>query len=380
MPFNPIQKIILIPFLLLLNSCITPFIPHTNEDNKLLVVEGLITDQPDTNTIKLSRSLPPGIRSYAKPVTGCTVTVSDDLGNTFIFKETVDGTYVSDPSEFQGVIGRFYTLHINTNDAYYNLNYASYPMELKPVPVIDSVYYEKVTIAEAVGGYSKFSKKEGCQIYLNSNDPNNKCKFYKWDFTETWEFQLPYPVTNWRCWVSSNSSLINIKTTSGLAEDRIVRHPLNFISNKTDRLKEKYSILVNQYSLNEDEYAYWEKLHKVTESIGTLYDITPAAIPGNIYCIENPTETVLGYFSVSAKTSKRIFIKDRFLGLVNLYTYDACFGDTIWGDTYIPNLNTTVWALIDRYPIYVVITRDRGCADCTERGTNREPDFWKEGK
>jgi hypothetical protein len=234
-----------------------------------------------------------------------------------------------------------------------------------------------VTIAEAVGGYTK---REGCQIYLNSNDPNKKCKFYRWDFTETWEFQLPYPVINWRCWISSNSSSINVKTTSGLDEDRIVRHPLNFISNKTDRLKEKYSILVNQYSLNEDEYVYWEKLQKVTESIGTLYDIIPAAVPGNIYCIEKPNETVLGYFSVSAKTSKRSFIKDRFLGLVNLYSYDACFGDTIWGDTYIPNLNTTVWALIDRSPNYVVITRDRGCADCTERGTNIEPDFWNKVK
>jgi hypothetical protein len=325
----------------------------------------------------LSRSLPLGIRSYARPVTGCIVTVSDDLGNTFYFREKVAGSYVSDPSEFQGVIGRFYTLHINTNDAYYNLNYGSYPMELKPVPAIDSVYYEKVTIAEAVGGYTK---REGCQIYLNSNDPNKKCKFYRWDFTETWEFQLPYPVINWRCWISSNSSSINVKTTSGLDEDRIVRHPLNFISNKTDRLKEKYSILVNQYSLNEDEYVYWEKLQKVTESIGTLYDIIPAAVPGNIYCIEKPNETVLGYFSVSAKTSKRSFIKDRFLGLVNLYSYDACFGDTIWGDTYIPNLNTTVWALIDRSPNYVVITRDRGCADCTERGTNIEPDFWNKVK
>ena len=373
MPVNPEQKIILISFLLLLNSCITPFIPHTGEDNKLLVVEGLITDQLDTNTIKVSRSLPLGIRSNSKPVNGCIVTVSDDLGNMYRFKETIAGTYVTDPSEFQGVIGRFYTLHINTSNASNNLNYESSPMELKPVPAIDSVYYEKVTIAEPAGGWTR---KEGCRIYLNTNDTSNKCKFYKWDFNETWEFQLPYPVTNWRCWVSNNASPINIKTTSELTENRIVRHPLNFISNNTDRLKVKYSILVNQYSLNRDEYVYWEKLQSVTESIGTLYDITPASVPGNIYCVENSNETVLGYFSVSAKTSKRIFIKDRFLGLVNLYSYDDCYGDTIGAGTFIPNLNATVWILIDNSPYWIVITRNKGCADCTVRGTNREPDFW----
>jgi hypothetical protein len=377
MLLKPLQKIILISFLLLLNSCIKKFIPQTNDDKELLVVEGLITDRPDTNTIKLSRSLPLGIRSFAKPVKGCIVTISDDLGNIFSLKETVAGTYVTAPAEFHGIIGRYYTLHINTSVDYNNLNYESYPMEMKPVPAIDSVYYEKVTIEEAD---SWNQKKEGCQIYLKTHDPDKKCKFYRWNFSETWEFHLPYDVTNWRCWISKNSSLINIKSTSGMAEDRIERYPLNFVSNKTDRLKEKYSILVNQYSLNEDEYVYWEKLQKITENVGTLYDITPAAIPSNIFCIENPNETVLGYFSVSANSSKRIFIKDRFLGLVNLYTDDACIGDTIWGGAYIPNLNATVWVLRDNSPLYVVITRTRGCADCTVRGTNTEPDFWDEHK
>jgi len=44
-----IQKIKLISLLLLLSSCVTQFIPKVNEDKELLVVEGLITDQPDTN-------------------------------------------------------------------------------------------------------------------------------------------------------------------------------------------------------------------------------------------------------------------------------------------------------------------------------------------
>lgn len=365
----------MISFLLLLNGCITPFIPPTNEDIKLLIVEGLITDQQDTNTVKLSRSLPMGKISRVDPVTGYRITVSDNLGSKFNFRETIAGTYVTDPSEFKGVVGRFYTLHINTNDGYNSLNYESFPMELKPVPVIDSIYYEKVKIDEPAGA---FSDADGCRIYLNSRDPDKICKFYRWDFTETWEFQLPYPVTNWRCWISDNSSSINVKSASGLAEYKIVRHPLTYISNESDRLRVKYSILANQYSLNEDEYVYWEKLSNITQSIGTIYDIIPAGVQGNIFCVENPEETVLGYFSVSAKKSRRIFIKDRFRGLANPYSYDSCFGDTIWGNAYIPNLNTTVWALIDRSPNYVVITRNRGCADCTVRGTNVEPDFWNQ--
>jgi hypothetical protein len=195
---------------------------------------------------------------------------------------------------------------------------------MKAVPPIDSLFYEKVII-EAT---PTMVAQEGCQIYLNTNDPANQSKFYRWEYSETWEFRLPFDVLNNICWISNNPNVINIKSTLGLTQDRISRYPLTFISNKTDRLNEKYSILVNQYSLNEDEYVYWEKRQKITENVGSLYDITPAALPGNIYCIENPNETVLGYFSVSAISSKRIFIKDYFSSLMNRYI--DCIHDTIF--------------------------------------------------
>jgi hypothetical protein len=105
------RQILLLSILLFFNSCITQFIPHTTEDKQLLVVEGLITDQPGVNTIKLSRSSPLGIRNVATPVKGCTVSISDDLGNTFSLTETVPGTYVTDPAIFQGAIGRQYIAH-----------------------------------------------------------------------------------------------------------------------------------------------------------------------------------------------------------------------------------------------------------------------------
>ena len=333
-------EIKLISLLLLLNSCVTQFIPKVNEDKELLVVEGLITDQPDTNTIKLSKSLPLGKRSVANPLKGCIVTISDDLGNIFSLTETAAGNYVTDPANFQGVIGRFYTLHIRTNSSNNNLNYESFPIEMKRVPPIDSVYYEKVTLQENNG----ISTQEGCQIYLNTHDPINQTKFYRWEYSETWEFHLPYIVVpNQQCWLSSNSNVINIKNTSILKEDRVVRFPLTFISNNTDRLNVKYSILVNQYSLNEDEYLYWEKLQNISEQVGGLYDLIPSSIPSNISCIDDPNEKVLGYFSVSARSSKRIFIKERFSGLSDQYT--NCIGDTIFNGDFIPNLNISSWII-----------------------------------
>lgn len=364
-------------FLLLITGCITKFIPVTEEDKELLVVQGLITDQPETDTIKLSKSLPLGELSAARPVTGCNVTISDDIGNIYSLSENEPGTYITDPAVFRGIIGRVYTLHISTGSDNNNFTYESYPVKMIPVPPIDSIYYEK-KIIEPPSKY--FQGADGCQIYLNTYDPSDSCKYYRWDFSETWVVRLPFPVANQICWITNNSNNINIKSTAALNEARIDRFPINYISNNTDRLKTKYSILVNQYSMTEDEYKYWEKIQNVAVQVGGLYDIIPASVSSNINCIENPGETVLGFFSVSARTSKRIFIKDNFPGIINLYS--NCIKDTI---PYIdpPGLGVSVWILDDEQfmiPPYKITTDIKGCADCTVRGTNIEPDFWVDDK
>ena len=365
--------------LLLLNSCIAQFVPQIEEEKELLVVQGLITDQNETDTIKLSKSLPLGEVSAAKPVSGGYVTISDNLGNEVSLAESVPGTYLTPPS-FCGVIGRSYTLHTRTNTGSGNFNYESYPTEMVPVPPIDSLYYEKIVIEKPEGF---FKGVDACQIKLDTYDPQNKCKFYRWDFSETWEFRLLFDVPNQKCWINDKSHSINIKSTAAFDEARIKSYPVTYITNVTDRLKTEYSILVNQYSLNEDEYIYWEKIQNIAVQVGGLYDIIPASVPSNINCVENPAEKVLGYFSVSAKSSKRLFITDNFNGIID--RYNKCITDTV-GSPDFPGVNITAWILFAHIcggppcvPFYE-ITTNHGCADCTLRGTKVKPDFWTDDK
>jgi Domain of unknown function (DUF4249) len=384
---NSIRLIVLLSFFLLINSCVTLFIPEISESQDLLVVEGMITDQPEVNTIKLSRSMPLGKRTDAIPLPGCSVMIEDDLGTTYYLNESEPGVYVTDPSEFTGVVGRFYKLKIFTNGFSDNFlfesiptyfSYESLPMEMKPVPPIDSLFYEKVVIEEESEGRIL---KEGCQIYLSSYDPTDKCEYYKYDYIETWKIRLPYDIVNRICWVSSDTNKIILKNTSVLSENRISRFPLQLISNETDRLAIKYSMLVNQYSLNKDEYIYWEKIQTVTQDVGNLYDIIPSSFPGNIYCNEDPERMVLGFFSVSSKASKRIFIDESFSGIYHAYSNAICqpFGgsrpEAMFG------LGESVWLIIDGStirPPFMLYTHNHSCADCTTRGTNIEPLFWKE--
>lgn len=362
--------------LIFFSGCITEFIPESSADQDLIVVGGIITDQPGPKSITISTSLPLGGRNAAKPITGCKVTITDDLGSVFALDESADGTYTTN-SLFQ--TGRSYMLHIKTGEGHHNLSYESAPMLLKPVPPIDSLYYEKEVMSyDNTGAVTG----EGIKVFLNTHDPENKCRLYRWEYVETWEIRLPYYIVpNHICWVTQNSDLINIKNTSAVSEDRVDRQLINFVTNQSDRLNVKYSIIVNQYSLNDDEYAYWEKVKNTVEEVGSLYDIVPTSIPSNIKCIERPSDNVLGYFSVSAVKSRRIFTRDRFRGMPNLYI--DCENVTRGFDDYVEGLGFSLWVIIEHPeppPGFKVLTYFKGCADCTVRGTTVKPDFWIEEK
>ncbi len=354
-------------------GCITKFTPNVKENASLVVVDGMITDAREIYTLKLSYSLPLNEQSTLRPITGAGVNVTDDQGDTYGMFETSPGTYTSDSSKFQGIIGRKYTLHIQTPGT--GRTYESVPMLMTAVPAIDSVYWKKVTI-QARDPLTGFPV-EGCQIYLDSHDKGENCKFFRWNFSETWEFHLPYFVPNNVCWRTENSYTINIKSTSNLSENSISGFPLYFISNISDRLSVKYSIDVRQFSISQDEFDYWGKIRDISQNVGGLYDIVPASVSGNIICVDNQQEPVLGYFSVSAVSSKRLFIKDYFYGLVNQYL--SCPADTIFGRGSIQGEGTNVWVIIDHTqgpPIYRVITYQRECADCRLKGSSARPSFW----
>jgi hypothetical protein len=367
--------VILIVALSFFAGCITEFIPETDESTNILVVEGIITDQYRTNKIKISRSLPLGKYISPKPLKGCQVTITDENNNIYSLREYPTGTYRTDSTKFCGHVGGRYTLKI----VFGNHTYVSSTMEMLPVPQIDSLFYEKVVIVEE-NEYGK--SEEGCRIYLNTYDPEQKCLFYRWDFIETWEFRLPFAVPNYRCWITEPSEQIFIKNTSIYDQARVTRFPVLYITNASDRLKAIYSILVKQYSMSQDEYNYWEKLQNVSQNVGGLYDVTPITIPSNIHNVSDPDEIILGYFSVSAIAEKRLFIKDKFQGIPNFY-YN-CPGDTIYGGTnvIIEGLGSWKWVIEDQtgniMNPYRVISYSKECADCTTRGSTTRPSYWIE--
>lgn len=381
-------------YLLIISTtgCVKQFLPESASDPNLYVVEGLITDLPGSQGVRVSRSIPLGKSSDLVPVSGCNVWINNDLGTKYPLTGASGGMYFT-ANDFRGIVGRKYTLYVEvtrydipTKKKVVDFTLQSVPSEMLPVPPIDSLYYEKVQLKEENG----FPVEgEGCQVFLNTTDPNNKCRFFRWDYSETWKIQAPtyQRSVNKVCWITNNSDEINTKAVTGLSENKIKALKVKFISNQSDRLSVRYRIQVNQYSLNENEFNYWSDLGKLTQQSGNFYDIIPSSITGNIFCSGDPTRQALGYFSVSAKSTKVIYIDDYFKKLID--PYRDCLKDSVLRvrDSPFPPPGLLDYAgdgywIVEvdpsKPPNYIITTGNKGCIDCTVRGTNVKPDFWKE--
>jgi hypothetical protein len=66
------------------------------------------------------------------------------------------------------------------------------------------------------------------------------------------------------------------------------------------------SFLFRQYPLTEQGYTYWLTVQKNSQSLGGLFDLQPAQIKGNLHCITNSANPVIGFISASTVQEKRI--------------------------------------------------------------------------
>ncbi|MEL7531690.1 MAG: DUF4249 domain-containing protein [Bacteroidota bacterium] len=385
--------------LLLLTACIEPYEVDIPAGERFLVVEGLITDQAEPYVVKLSYSSPVSETNF-EPISNASVEVQSEDGQTFPFTLSADGIYVSDSSSFLAVVGQSYRLLLNIGGK----SYASTLEQIKRSPPIDSIFWDYDSRVTSEGPV------EGVQLFVNTNDPEANSRFYRYQWVETWKYGVLYPANYIylgndqsetvqaypTCYKTESSVGINVASTAQNTEDRLLGHPLQFITTNTNRLDKRYSIFLRQYVMSEQEFLFWKTIKESTENIGSLFDRQPQSRLGNIQNLDDPSEAVLGYFSASGLSTKRIFI-DRSelpLGIRVFNGFREC-GTTI--DTLMrinagftqEEIDANVFAKINQGQVfydfadrplitgYIFTTPE--CSDCREQGgTEVKPDFWVE--
>lgn len=370
-------KYLIASLLLISESCIVPFSPpEVSLDEQYLVVDGFFNvGGKDSSRIELRRTQ--NVNQTNQPVieTGAAITVEAEAGGTYAFVESGAGAYVLPPGVY--AMEDKYRVRIRTVNGQ---EYLSDFVTVSRTPAIDSVSYKLDRVRNAM------------IFYVNAHDEQNKTRFYRWKFEETWEYESTYSsaleivdsqivsrkenIT--KCWGNKKSGSILLGSTVRLSSDIIKDLPLNIVPISTNKLFRKYSILVKQYGLSREAFEYWTELSKSTQLTGGLFDPQPAQVTGNIKNIADPKSLVFGYFSASTEETRRITISP------NLGIFPRCTEpDTIPVQcTGFPDdpcaFNTqqlllTYWG--PRSDSVLVATPE--CTDCrASGGTNRKPSFW----
>jgi hypothetical protein len=331
----------------------------------------------DSTIFNLSRLAGITDSTQSKPELNASVSIEGQQSGSYALKFIGNGNYATAPLSLATT--QNYRLHIKTADG---KEYASDFVPVKNAPPIDTINYT--------------ADVNGVKVNVNTHDATGKTRYYRWDYSETYIIHslyksnyktvnhdtiLPRPPEEqvYECWLSDNSTSIIIGSSVNLSQDLISSQLITTMSSTSEKIHLRYSILVKQYALTSDAFNYFTLLKKNTEQLGSIFDAQPSSLTGNIHCISDPAELAIGYVTAGQISQKRIFIDASSLPAYTPSTpYGQCTLDTL---LYFRKLG-------GQYPI---IQQDKVgdypsggftgafpiCVDCTLRGTNKKPAFWK---
>lgn len=358
------------------NGCREQYEPNLrSSEQSFLVVEGNLNGGRDTTVVRLTRTFKLDDTASLKIENNAQVTVEGSDNTIRVLSDRGNGDYIS--PDLNLVINTSYRLRIRTADG---KEYSSDYIIVRKTPPIDSISWER--------------EENGVRIFANTKDPSNATRYYRWEFDETWEIRSYYPpyviyenghIRNRifpaedvsTCWKYDHSHSILLANSTRLQDDIIYKAPLNLIPNGDEKLSVRYSIMVRQYVLDKEGYNFYELMKKNTEEIGSIFTPQPSEVRGNIYCVSDANEYVLGYITASTVEQQRIFIDDQWIFRQdcpsqkvpkNADSVAFFFGTGLlspYADISLPPSDAHYKGSYPR------------CVDCTERGGSLiKPSYW----
>ena len=310
----------LLASMLFLFSCVKEIKIENRTGERKLVVEGMITNEATPYSVRLSylfeldNYIAIGEIPYAE---NANVQISDDAGNSTTMEYLGKGLYQTMDPDFIGVVGRSYAISIITEDG---KSFVSKPEKLLPVPPIDSVYTDYIFQGPAFG--------EGYNVYIDFTDPAGQANYYRWtafSYSVIRSYcppcppgQLCPPCSEF-CWFRTEGKNLNV-VSDQLFDGRAVKGKKVFFSPAF--VNNDHLVEVQQMSLSQDAYSFWQKYQDQQNRVGSIFDPAPASIRGNIVSATDAGDTQLGYFFVSGVSRKKYtFIDPVLQNVQSIYGY-----------------------------------------------------------
>lgn len=270
--FNAFYTFLLIS--IIFTSCEEVVTPDLNDIEPALVVEGLVSDDPNrTPYVILTYSSNYFGDEEPKPVENALVVITEDGLLVDTLQETSLGYYETQKINV-GKHNSEYALFIQDTDG----EIYEAVGRLNPVAQLDSLsvnYREETPF---------FYEEDGYYVTINFQEPGATTDFYRIFF------YLGDEQYDERELIYASDELANGAYVSNIEFTEYV-------------VFEGDTVLVEMHSLTEEHYTFLSTLDE-NQSSGDLFDTPPANIEGNI------SNGAFGYFATSAITQKTIIIEE----------------------------------------------------------------------
>lgn len=250
--------------LVIFSSCEKVVDLELDKAPQALVIEAILHDSVGDNYVIISKSKPFNENTGGfETVSGATVVIADNLGNSYVLNEMKSGFYNS--PTLQGIVGRTYTLSVNAAG-----KSVTAQSTMPPKINLDSLSHEKID-----NPFKDPNDPDYYRIFMHFYDTPNFTNYYRFKaFSRT---------------VKQQGALV---LSDDLINGSTVTYPI-FRS----KFEASDTVVVQLLSIDEENFRYFNAL--VASQGGE--------VPGNPETNLKGAENVVGFFAAYAK-SERFFI------------------------------------------------------------------------
>lgn len=262
-------------------SCEKTVLLDLNQNVPRVVIEGLVTNQPGYQYVKISWSSGFYETGDSPAVEDATVRVTDDSGNEYTFIHNPGNLedsigYYKPEIPFKGAIGRKYKLIVTTGGEVYEAE-----DDIRPVTTIDSLTSRISTDEqEDPEDYGRFY-----EVLMYAKEPQNTTDYYLFKFYR------------------NDSLKVYNDTDIYYADDEVLGENIDGVPSAI-YYKPGDLARIEMYSITRNGYVFYNDLQALLDSDGGLFSQPPSNSRSNL------SNGALGFFQASALETKEIVIKE----------------------------------------------------------------------
>ena len=294
-----------------------------SENGGQLVVFGRLSNSNVGNYVSVQRTDVLGKQPV--PVFGAQVSITSGAGDTEVLIEGDSGVYELPGNLLIREPGQSFVLNIEVGSKSYHT-----AAQVMPENYGEDFLSWELTKNTDISSAGVAVEEDVINVYGRTEFGQLPDEFYlRWDIEEAYTYLgtfLPlnhFPLSGGQvqCYVVGDLNEQRIFLHNG-EQNRATSIPDQlFVSRRVDKsFQTLHYFNLIRASLSEEAYDYWSRLDGIVNRQGSIFDVPPAAVPGNVMAGAGD-ETVLGFFEVISVDTTRLALTRRD---VPVFIFDEC--------------------------------------------------------